>query len=136
VDEPDHRTSQDEWTCGKGLAHHAAVPEKIAEFVAALASVLRTHLPTIDTEQPEGRAEWAAYDELATSYMDLADELARTAGRMKGYSSLAAAPHHDEALSDPVLKDVFARFVEVEDGLAELLRRSADENKEMLHGFD
>lgn len=101
-----------------------------------MANVLRTHLPTIDTETPEGRAEWAAYDELTKRYAGLAEELGRTAGRMRGYGDLAPAPHHEEALSDPILVDVFAHFVEAESGFAELLRKSADQDLEMLRGFE
>lgn len=45
----------EEWTCGKGLAHHSAVPAKIADYLAALTETLRTHLGTIDTSTAAGQ---------------------------------------------------------------------------------
>lgn len=126
----------EEWTCGRGLAHHSAVPAKMAEYLAALAETLRTHLRTIDTSEATGQAEWGAYRELADEYADLADRLTTTAARMRGYRDLPAAPHHEKELSDPVLTEVFAKFVEIETELAALLQASADQDQEMLRDFE
>jgi hypothetical protein len=128
-------SENEEWTCGKGLAHHSAVPAKMAGYLAALAETLRTHLPMIDTSEATGQAEWVAYRELADAYADLADRLGTTASRMRGYRDLPAAPHHEEELADPVLTDVFAKFVEIETELATLLQESANQDQAMLRNF-
>lgn len=126
----------EEWTCGRGLAHHSAVPAKMAEYLAALAETLRTHLRTIDTSDATGQAEWDAYKELADGYADLADRLGTTAARMSGYRDLPAAPHHEEELADPALMEVFAQFVEVETELATFLMKSADQDQATLRDFE
>lgn len=122
----------EEWTCGRGLAHHSAVPAKMADYLAALTDTLRTHLRTIDTSDARGRGEWGAYRELADAYADLADRLGTTAARMRGYRDLPAAPHHEQELADPVMMEVFAKFVEVETELAALLQKPADQDQAML----
>jgi len=126
----------EEWTCGRGLAHHSAVPAKMAEYLAALAETLRTHLRTIDTSDATGQAEWGAYRELAEGYADLADRLGTTAARMRGYRDLPAAPHLEEELADPALMEVFAEFVEVETELAAFLMKSADQDQATLRDFE
>jgi hypothetical protein len=60
--------SDDQWTCGKGLAAHARVPAGIAEFLKSLAENLQAHMPTIDTSDPNGEAEWAAYGRLSKEH--------------------------------------------------------------------
>lgn len=93
----------EEWTCGMGLAHHSAIPAKVADYLAALTEMLRAHLRTIDTSGPTGQAERDAYTELGDAYSDLAERLSKTAARMHAYKDLPAAPHHEEELASPVL---------------------------------
>lgn len=126
----------EEWTCGRGLAHHSAVPARMADYLAALTEILRTHLRTIDTSTAPGQDEWGAYRQLADAYAALADGLGTTASRMRGYRDLPAAPHHEEELADPVLMEVFAKFVEIETELAALLQASADQDQAMLRDFE
>lgn len=128
--------TNDEWTCGKGLAHHSAIPAKMAEYLAALAKTLRTHVPTIDRGKASGQVEWEAYTELATNYQDLAVELADTAARMRRYRDLPAAPHHKEALAAPVLAEVFMEFVSAERELADLMQKSVAEDEEILREIE
>jgi hypothetical protein len=108
----------------------------MAEYLAALAETLRTHLRTIDTSDATGQAEWGAYRELAEGYADLADRLGTTAARMRGYRDLPAAPHLEEELADPALMEVFAEFVEVETELAAFLMKSADQDQATLRDFE
>jgi hypothetical protein len=108
----------------------------MADYLAALTETLRTHLRTIDTSEVAGQAEWGAYSELADAYADLADRLGTTAARMRGYRDLPAAPHHEEELADPVLMEVFARFVGIETELAALLQTSVDHDQAMLRNFE
>lgn len=51
-----------------GLAAHARVSAKIAEYLKGLAENLEAHVPTIDTSDPSGRAEREAYVRLANEY--------------------------------------------------------------------
>jgi hypothetical protein len=125
--------SDEQWTCGKGLAAHARVPAKIADFLKSLADNLAAHLPTIDTSDPNGQTERAAYVWLSKEYDALAAQLARTAKQMHDYRDLPAARHHEEELADPRLVNVFERFVALETELADLLATSAEQDRQLLH---
>jgi len=131
LDEP---TTDEQWTCGKGLAEHAKVPAKIADLLAALAENLRAHLPTIDTSARAGRTERDAYAHLSREYEAVAAHLAGTAERMRSYRDLPAAPHHEEALADHGPMAAFERFVTLEHELAELLAASAEHDRQLLRG--
>ena len=124
--------SDEQWTCGKGLAAHAPIPSKIADFLKSLAANLRGHVPTIDTNDPNGQAERDAYVHLSTEYEAVSDHLARTAKRMGAFRDLPPARHHEEALADPHLIQAFERFVAVEKKLAELLAAAAEQDGQML----
>jgi hypothetical protein len=119
-------------TCGRGLAEHATIAAKMAEFLKSLAANLHAHVPTIDTSDPNGQAEREAYVHLSTAYEAVADQLARTAKRMRAYRDLPAAPHHEEALADARLMEAFRRFVALETELADLLAASAEQGAQLL----
>jgi hypothetical protein len=125
-------SSDEQWTCGKGLAAHARIPAKIAEFLKGLAENLKAHVPTIDTSDPNGETEWAAYVRLSKEYDALAAQLARTAKQMHDYRDLPAARHHEEELADPRLVVAFKRFVALETELADLLATSAEQDRQLL----
>jgi len=119
-------------TCGKGLAEHAAVPAKMAGFLASLAENLEAHVPTIDTGDAHGRREREAYVHLASEYAAVAARLAVTAERMRGCRDLPPAHHHEEALTEPGILTAFERFVALELELADLLRASAERDQRAL----
>lgn len=125
-------SSEEQWTCGMGLAAHAPVPAKIAEFLTALAENLEAHIPTIDTRDPDGRTEHAAYVRLAKEYDALGAQLASTAQRMHRYRDLPAAPHHETELGDPKLLRTFERFVALEAELGDMLSTSAEQDSQLL----
>ena len=122
-------------TCGQGLAQHAAVPARIADFLASLAENLNAHVPTIDISDASGRAESDAYVYLTTEYRMIAARLDAIAKQMSTYRDLAAAEHDPQALSDPMILELFDSFVTIENELAELLRESADRDTEALRSF-
>ena len=124
--------SDDQWTCGKGLAAHARIPVRVAEFLKCLAANLEAHVPTIDTSDDNGEAERAAYVQLSREYDAIASQLARTAKQMHDYRDLPAARHHENELADPRLLDAFERFVRLETELAEALADSAENDRQLL----
>ena len=122
-------SSEERWTCGKGLAAHARIPAKIAELLKSLAENLKAHVPTIDTSDPNGQTELNAYVRLSKEYDALAAQLARTAQQMHDYRDLPTARHHEEELADPRLVEAFQRFVALETELADLLATSAEQDR-------
>lgn len=125
-------TEQAEWTCGKGLAEHAAIPAKIAEFLRALGENLGAHISTIDLGDANGREEHEAYVDLSKEYMRIAARLSETAKRMRGYRDLPAARHHEDALGDPRLVEAFEVFVALERELAGMIGESAENDARLL----
>jgi hypothetical protein len=136
MDKPQDAPGADEqWTCGKGLAEHAKIPTKMADFLKSLAANLREHVPTIDTSDAPGQAERDAYVHLSTEFEAVSEHLARTAKRMRACRDLPAAQHHDEALADARLLQVFERFVALEKELADLLATAVEEDGQLLQQF-
>jgi hypothetical protein len=129
---PQATGSDEEWTCGKGLAAHARIPAKIAEFLESLADNLDAHVPTIDMSDSSGHAERAAYVRLSKEYRVLAAQLAGTAKHMDEYRDLPVARHYEEELAHPRLLEAFRRFVALETELAELLAASAEQDRQLL----
>ena len=124
--------SDDPWTCGKGLAAHARIPARMAEFLKCLAANLEAHVPTIDVSDSDGDAEREAYVRLANEFDALAAQLARTAKQMHDYRDLPAARHHEKELADPRLLEAFERFVVLESELAEVLATTAEQDRQLL----
>lgn len=125
-------SSDEQWTCGKGLAAHAGIPAKIAEFLRSLAENLEAHVPTIDTRDSNGQSERRAYVGLSKQYDAVAAQLATIAKQMHDYRDLPAARHHDDELADSRLLEVFQRFVALETELADLLATSAEQDRQHL----
>ncbi len=119
-------------TCGKGLAAHAPLPEKIGELTAAVAAVLEHHITSLDPTDPDSRRERDAYTALAGQHRQTAGLLAETARQMTGYANLPMGQHDEAVLSTPRAVALFATFVELEQELTTLLQQRLEVDREML----
>ena len=127
---------EEEWTCGKGLAHHSAIPSKIAELIAALAEVLENHLKALDPKDEQAIPELDAYSSLARDFDAIAKDLETTATRMAGYLDLPMAPHDEAVLHDPRSMDPFRAFVKREQELLAALQTHVARDIEMVKSMD
>ena len=116
----------DEATCGKGLAHHSALPLKLAELTAALAKILELHQASLDLSDANGSAELDAYQRLATDFAAIATMLEATGNQMRGYRDLPMATHDEAVLSSPVHTEAYESFLRIERELASLLSAPED----------
>lgn len=123
---------EDRPTCGKGLAEHSALPEKLGELVGSVAEILEVHTEALDMTDENSRIEHAAYSELAESHRRIAAELTATAKRMAGYRELPMGRHDEAAMSGPRPVEAFDDFVTLERELAALLRDRLEEDQAML----
>jgi hypothetical protein len=114
---------EEQATCGKGLAAHAAVPAKAAEWIAALAENLEVHIMALDLTDERSERERVAYLSLATSYRRIAADLDATAEQMAGYRDLPMGRHDPQAMASPRLREAFAGLARVERELLELLQK-------------
>ena len=122
----------DQPTCGKGLAEHAALPAKLAELIGALADNLERHLATLDLTDENARKEHAAYRLLTREHRTIAEQLRAVAAHMASYRDLPMGRHDENALSDPRLLEAFRAFVNTELELQALLEQSVQRDQAML----
>jgi hypothetical protein len=126
-------SSDDQPTCGKGVAANADLPAKLAELMAARADVLERHTKALDPTDPASREEADAYTHLARAHRDVAGTLDGLARQMSAYRDLPMGRHDEGVMADPDGQiRAFRRFVDVERGLLELLRTKLEEEQRML----
>lgn len=122
----------DQWTCGKGVAANAIVPEKLGSFMQAFAELLEDHTRSLDLEDANARVERDAYLHLVREQRAIAAHLERLAGAMRGYRDLPMGAHDETVLADQRSRETFAAFIHAEEELTALLRADTEEHKAML----
>jgi hypothetical protein len=123
-------------TCGKGLAAHAVLPERIGALLTAMAELLQNHTRSLTSADTNSGRERAAYDRLVTKQRAIASSLEDLASAMRSYRDLPMGAHDESALSDRASLEVFAAFVRAEESLLALLQESAAEHRSMLGGIE
>ena len=124
--------SQNEPTCGKGIAASAGLPETLAGFMRAMADMLQSHVRALDPNEPNGKAEMDAYNQLVSEHRSLGDRLDALAALMRGYRDLPVAGHDMDVIMDQRSFDVFAALVAREQELSALMQERVKEHGEML----
>lgn len=118
-------------SCGAGLAQHAAVPRRMAVYLAELAETLDLHRTMLVLDDPNSQREDEVYRELAASYRDLAAGLRETTERMAAQRDLPMGAHDESLWTDEHLR-AFARFVREQSALASALQVAAAHDEQML----
>jgi hypothetical protein len=122
----------DDWTCGKGLAANAALPEAIGTLLGALATVLELHTRSLDLSEGSGRAEYVAYMSLVMQQRLIASALATLSDEMSGYADLPVAGHDLAVLGAPESAAAFHALVEAERMLLHRLSATVEEHTQIL----
>jgi uncharacterized protein YndB with AHSA1/START domain len=117
--------------CGVGLAQHAAVPRRVAIYLAELAETLELHRTMLVLDETGSREEDGVYRDLAARYRDIAARLREAADRMSAQRDLPMGVHDESNWTDTHLK-AFARFVHEQGALASLLQAAATRDEQML----
>ena len=123
---------QDDWTCGKGLAASAVLPERLGAVMAAMAEVLRVHMAALDPEDDASRREHEAYRRVSQHLDQAASQLDALAREMAAYRDLPLGRHDMEAMIRPVVRESFAAFVGRKQELLTLLQEAEASDREML----
>lgn len=123
---------QDEWTCGKGLAAGAVLPQRLGAVAAAMAEMLRVHTEALDPEDDAAKLEHEAYRSVSQQLGQVASQLDALAREMVAYEDLPMAEHDMEAMNRPIMHESFAAFVERKQELLTLLQETAESDREML----
>jgi hypothetical protein len=127
--------TDDETTCGKGLAKNAEVPAKLADLANAMAGLLEAHTRALDVGDESCRKEYDAYRRIADDWRGAEPVLHAIATQMAGYRDLAMGPHDDAVMAGPDFARAFERFVTAERELLRLLERQLDEYGPMLENL-
>jgi hypothetical protein len=122
--------SDEQATCGTGLAASAVLPASLGQVVSAMADVLQAHLAALDLDDENARREHAAYERLIRDLSQAADQLTATAQEMVGYRDLPEGRHDMEAMAGQV--EPFRHFVEQKRNLLVLLQEMDREDQAML----
>lgn len=118
-------------TCGAGLAQHAAVPRRVAVYLAELAETLELHREMLVLDDPTSKEEDRVYRDLAASYRDIAATLQNAASRMAAQRDLHMGAHDGTKWTDKHMK-AFSRFVHEQGALASVLRVAVARDEQML----
>lgn len=125
--------TNDQPTCGKGLAANAVLPARLAKLLAVQAEVLERHMQAIDLTDPNGQAELDAYAALARAHRASAAELAKLAEQMASYRDLPMARHDMSVMTNPQGQmEAFRRFVAIEQQIMAVLQAKLQEDQKLL----
>lgn len=123
---------EDQRTCGKGLAEHAALPAVLGDVMASVARVLEVHTRALDLTDENSKKEHDAYARLMRDHRAIAAELTATAQRMAGYRDLPMGRHDEASLATPEAFEAFETFVRLEHELVEHLKHRLERDRTML----
>lgn len=124
--------TDDQPTCGKGLAANATLPASIGRLLGAMADVLDNHQKALDPSDENARLEHTAYATLVRELSSIAEQLAATAVQMNSFRDLPMGQHDEEKMASREAADVFTRFVRYERELLDLIGRRVEEHEAML----
>jgi hypothetical protein len=119
-------------TCGRGLAEHAALPAQLAEVVEAMASNLQVHMQALELDDEAARQEHAVYLRLAEEQRQAAARLRAVATEMADARDLPMGRHDTELFSSPEVGDALQRFVKAKQELLARLQRMVEQDQRML----
>jgi hypothetical protein len=119
-------------TCGRGLAEHAALPARLADVTNAMADNLQVHMQALELDDEAARQEHAVYLRLAEEYRQLAARLRAVAGEMAAARDLPMGRHDQQTLTSPEVGEAFQRFVKAKHELLVLLQQMVEQDQRML----
>lgn len=115
-----------QWTCGMGLAVGSEVPARMSDLLSIMARNLDLHMRSLDSNNPAANDELIAYQRLSGRMRDVSGYLEALAAEMAGYRDLPMAPHDERELNTPEVAEAFGALIASERSLASYLNDSAD----------
>jgi hypothetical protein len=128
-------STQDQPTCGKGLAENSVLPAKLSELLAAMVENLESHMKALDLADPNSRTEYDAYERLAKEHRQIAIQLQSVADQMAGYRGLLMGRHDEKAMAHPRVRDAFEKLVRRKQELLTLLEQMAERDNKLLEAM-
>jgi len=124
--------TQEQPTCGKGLAENSILPAKLGELISAMAENLEVHRKALDLTDQNSQAEYDAYEKLLKELRQIAAQLSVTAYEMAEYRDLPMGRHDEKAMTHPRVREPFEKFIERKQELLSLLEQTAERDSQLL----
>ncbi|HUR19918.1 MAG TPA: hypothetical protein VMZ90_03865 [Vicinamibacterales bacterium] len=124
--------SEEQPTCGKGLAQNATLPWKLGELAGAMGGVLDTHIPSLDLTDENSRKEHDVYQRLASELRQAAAQLEAIARQMSAASDLPMGRHDMAMMGSEAVQRSFELFVQSERDMLTMLQVKLEEDQKML----
>lgn len=124
--------TEEQPTCGKGLAENSVLPMMLGNLIAAMAENLEAHKKALDLADPNSRVEYSAYESLIGELQQIAAQLQATANEMLGYRDLPMGKHDEIAMRRPDVRTVFEKFVVQKQEVWTLLQQTAERDAQLL----
>ena len=125
-------SSDDQPTCGKGMAANAELPKRLGDLAGALAEVLEIHMQALDLSDENSAKENEEYREVAKHLRTTTAQLHAAASQMTAMRGLPMGRHDFKAMSGPKPREAFEHFVSVEQELVTMLQQRVASDREML----
>ena len=124
--------TEDQPTCGKGLAENSVLPARLSNLIAAMAKNLAVHMKALDLTDSNSQIEHSAYEKLVNELRQAAVQLQWSANEMAGYRDLPMGRHDEIAMTQPGVRETFEKFVRNKQELFTLLEESAERDHQLL----
>lgn len=124
--------TEEQPTCGKGLAENSVLPALVGEVIATMAKNLEVHRKALDLTDENSRAEYDAYQSLVKQLQQAADHLRAAAKEMAGYRDLPMGRHDEKEMTHPRVRETFEKFVQRKQELVSLLEQTAVRDQQLL----
>jgi hypothetical protein len=125
-------STDDQPTCGKGLAENSILPATLGKVLSAMTENLAIHMKALDLADQNSQAEFNAYEELVKEFRQIASQLYVTADHMAGYRDLPMGRHNEQAMAHPSVRETFETFVKQKQELLSLLQQTAERDNQLL----
>lgn len=124
--------TEEQPTCGKGLAENSVLPRSLGNVISGMAENLAEHMKALDLQDSRSRVEYDAYERLVGQLRQAAAELHVTASEMAGYRDLPMGQHDHVAMTRPAIREAFENFVQHKQELSTLLEHTAERDAQLL----
>jgi hypothetical protein len=124
--------TEDQPTCGKGLAENSVLPARLSNLISAMAENLAVHMKALDLTDSNSQAEYSAYEKLVNELRQTAVQLQWAANEMAGYRDLPMGRHDEIAMTQQEVRETFEKFVSHKRDLLSLLEQTAERDGQLL----
>ncbi len=126
--------SNQEWTCGMGLALASELPARMSTVLDVMGRNMELHTRSLNRANPASYDELIAYQKLIGRVREVSGSLLALAGEMDSYRDLPMGPHIEPELHTPEVTQAFRDLIQSERDLSDYLLASIDAFTSVVEG--